>query len=66
MPPSIFCPDTTWTGTQILLSEQHCALEAVFLVRCPASLRRQIEILGIDQVLRVLVGVALDVGFEQP
>ena len=23
MPPSIFCPDTTWTGTQILLSEQH-------------------------------------------
>ena len=24
MPPSIFCPDTTWTGTQILLSEQHC------------------------------------------
>ena len=25
MPPSIFCPDTTWTGTQILLSEQHCA-----------------------------------------
>lgn len=26
MPPSIFCPDTTWTGTQILLSEQHCPL----------------------------------------
>ncbi len=25
MPPSLFCPDTTWTGTQILLSEQHCA-----------------------------------------
>ncbi|MCR3895693.1 hypothetical protein NUK31_22435, partial [Aeromonas caviae] len=24
MPPSLFCPDTTWTGTQILLSEQHC------------------------------------------
>ncbi len=26
MPPSIFCPDTTWTGTQILLSEQHCGI----------------------------------------
>ncbi len=26
MPPSLFCPDTTWTGTQILLSEQHCRL----------------------------------------
>ena len=25
MPPSFFSPDTTWTGTQILLSEQHCA-----------------------------------------
>ena len=24
MPPSFFSPDTTWTGTQILLSEQHC------------------------------------------
>ena len=30
MPPSIFCPDTTWTGTQILLSEQHCGLAGVF------------------------------------
>ena len=26
MPPSLFCPDTTWTGTQILLSEQHCGV----------------------------------------
>ena len=25
MPPSFFSPDTTWTGTQILLSEQHCS-----------------------------------------
>lgn len=25
MPPSFFSPDTTWTGTQILLSEQHWA-----------------------------------------
>lgn len=32
MPPSIFCPDTTWTGTQILLSEQHCAPLAGFLL----------------------------------
>ena len=24
----IFNPDTTWTGTQILLSEQHCAFDA--------------------------------------
>ena len=30
MPPSLFCPDTTWTGTQILLSEQHCALCGLF------------------------------------
>ena len=30
MPPSLFCPDTTWTGTQILLSEQHCAKGADF------------------------------------
>lgn len=25
MPPSLFSSDTTWTGTQIFLSEQHCA-----------------------------------------
>lgn len=30
MPPSLFCPDTTWTGTQILLSEQHCANRGLF------------------------------------
>ncbi len=30
MPPSIFCPDTTWTGTQILLSEQHCGINQAF------------------------------------
>ena len=30
MPPSLFCPDTTWTGTQILLSEQHCADGSLF------------------------------------
>ncbi len=29
MPPSFFSPDTTWTGTQILLSEQHCGAERV-------------------------------------
>ena len=32
MPPSIFCPDTTWTGTQILLSEQHCPIRALFYI----------------------------------
>ncbi len=31
MPPSFFSPDTTWTGTQILLSEQHCLGEGAFL-----------------------------------
>ena len=30
MPPSFFSPDTTWTGTQILLSEQHCAIVRAF------------------------------------
>ena len=30
MPPSFFSPDTTWTGTQILLSEQHCTLTGAF------------------------------------
>ncbi len=30
MPPSLFCPDTTWTGTQILLSEQHCRIAGRF------------------------------------
>ena len=30
MPPSFFSPDTTWTGTQILLSEQHCACHGDF------------------------------------
>ncbi len=30
MPPSLFCPDTTWTGTQILLSEQHCQVSGRF------------------------------------
>ena len=31
MPPSIFCPDTTWTGTQILLSEQHCEQQRAYI-----------------------------------
>ena len=31
MPPSFFSPDTTWTGTQILLSEQHCTLAGPFV-----------------------------------
>ncbi len=31
MPPSFFSPDTTWTGTQILLSEQHCAIRGLAL-----------------------------------
>ncbi|WP_419188847.1 hypothetical protein [Aeromonas caviae] len=34
MPPSLFCPDTTWTGTQILLSEQHCFLAGLFGGAC--------------------------------
>ena len=32
MPPSFFSPDTTWTGTQILLSEQHCGPAPGFLL----------------------------------
>ncbi len=36
MPPSLFSPDTTWTGTQILLSEQHCGNMPAFslLILC--------------------------------
>lgn len=32
MPPSLFSPDTTWTGTQIRLSEQHCGRLPGFVI----------------------------------
>ena len=37
MPPSFFSPDTTWTGTQILLSEQHCRFGGLFCTRLQAK-----------------------------
>ena len=49
MPPSIFCPDTTWTGTQILLSEQHCGQGGVVMG----------DDLGGGQLRRVHAGVGI-------
>ncbi len=42
MPPSFFSPDTTWTGTQILLSEQHCPVMGDFVFstqQCPSPIQ---------------------------
>ncbi|WP_412094959.1 hypothetical protein [Aeromonas caviae] len=58
MPPSIFCPDTTWTGTQILLSEQHCGIERVVAIVTPGNERsvRLLAKLGLSQGKRVRLG----------
>ncbi|BBQ29387.1 hypothetical protein WP2W18E01_09690 [Aeromonas caviae] len=53
MPPSLFCPDTTWTGTQILLSEQHCR-KGVFITTSSFSREAQ-EYVGLIEKSIVLI-----------
>ncbi len=56
MPPSFFSPDTTWTGTQILLSEQHCA-------QCGGLVNLKVSVLsGFVELGLALYGDLLDTG----